>query len=145
MVAYLAAQLVDVHVFHFWKRLTRGKHLWLRNNASTIVSQFIDTFAVITITHFYARALPVDGGEAIWPQLWLFIATGFAFKVVAALVDTPVIYGAVALLRPYLRIDPTSEHHAAQVTLFGDVAPVSDEEEEVEDDPEETLGVWRED
>jgi queuosine precursor transporter len=39
MVAYLVAQLVDVQVFHFWKRLTKGKHMWLRNNGSTIVSQ----------------------------------------------------------------------------------------------------------
>ncbi|MEO1235640.1 MAG: queuosine precursor transporter [Planctomycetota bacterium] len=112
MVAYLAAQLIDVQVFHFWKRLTKGKHLWLRNNGSTIVSQFVDTFAVITITHFYARALPVDDGEAIWPQLWLFIATGFVFKLVAALVDTPLIYLAVAVLKRYLQIDPTAEHAA---------------------------------
>ncbi|MBO6514822.1 MAG: queuosine precursor transporter, partial [Phycisphaerales bacterium] len=43
MVAYLVAQLVDVQVFHFWKRLTKGKHLWLRNNGSTVVSQLVDT------------------------------------------------------------------------------------------------------
>ena len=110
MIAYLAAQFVDVQVFHFWKWLTGGKHLWLRNNGSTLVSQFVDTFAVITITHFYAHALPVDDNEAIWPQLWLFIATGYAFKLLAALVDTPVIYAAVHLLAPYLRIDPRTEH-----------------------------------
>ena len=53
MVAYLAAQFVDVYLFHFWKRLTKGKHLWLRNNGSTLVSQFLDMFLVITITHFF--------------------------------------------------------------------------------------------
>lgn len=37
MVAYLAAQFVDVYLFHFWKRLTNGKHLWLRNNGSTMI------------------------------------------------------------------------------------------------------------
>jgi uncharacterized PurR-regulated membrane protein YhhQ (DUF165 family) len=111
MVAYLIAQLVDVHVFHFWKKLTRGRHLWLRNNGSTLVSQFIDTFAVIVITHFFAHALPIDDGRALWPQLWLFIATGFAFKLVAALLDTPVIYAAVAVLRRYLRHDPVTAKH----------------------------------
>ena len=44
MIAYLIAQYLDVKAFHFWKKLTKGKHLWLRNNASTIFSQFVDTF-----------------------------------------------------------------------------------------------------
>ena len=120
MIAYLAAQMIDVQVFHFWKWLTKGKHLWLRNNGSTIVSQFVDTFAVITITHFYAQALPVNADNPIWPQLWLFIATGFAFKLLAALLDTPLIYLAVYLLKGYLQIDPTREHHAdaEEVQMF---------------------------
>jgi queuosine precursor transporter len=112
MIAYLAAQFCDVYIFHFWKRLTRGKHLWLRNNASTMVSQFIDTFAVITITHFYAHALPMNADKAIWPQLWLFIVTGYVFKFTVALIDTPIIYLAVHVLKGYLRIDPTIEHVA---------------------------------
>ncbi len=110
MIAYLTAQFVDVQVFHFWKWLTRGRHLWLRNNASTLVSQFVDTFAVITITHFWAHALPVDEARPIWPQLWIFIATGYAFKSLAALLDTPVIYIAVGWLSRYLGIDPRREH-----------------------------------
>ncbi|MGP1346605.1 MAG: queuosine precursor transporter [Phycisphaerales bacterium] len=106
MVAYLAAQLIDVHVFHFWKRWTGGKHLWLRNNGSTLVSQLVDTTAVILITHFYARALPVDEADPIWPQLLLFIFTGYMFKMLAALVDTvPFYLGAFRLAR-YLRLPP---------------------------------------
>ena len=112
MIAYFAAQFVDVYVFHFWKRFTQGKHLWLRNNGSTMVSQIVDTTAVILITHFYARALPIDTQQALWPQLWLFIATGYAFKFTAALLDTPVIYIAVRYLGPYLQIDPQKEHAA---------------------------------
>ena len=42
MIAYLVAQFTDVHMFHFWKRLTKGKHLWLRNNGSTLISQLVD-------------------------------------------------------------------------------------------------------
>ena len=105
MVAYLAAQLCDVHLFHFWKRLTKGKHLWLRNNASTLVSQFVDTFAVITITHFYAKALPIDEAQAIWPQLWTFIRTGYVFKLLSALIDTVPFYLGTRWLHRYLGID----------------------------------------
>lgn len=109
MVAYLVAQFVDVYVFHFWKRLTRGRHLWLRNNGSTMVSQMVDTVAVILITHFYAHALPVNPDHPVWPQLWLFIATGYAFKFVAALLDTvPFLWGVRVLVR-YLRLPPPGE------------------------------------
>jgi uncharacterized integral membrane protein (TIGR00697 family) len=110
MVAYLAAQFCDVFLFHFWKRLTRGRHLWLRNNGSTLISQFVDTFAVITITHFYARALPIDANAALWPQLWVFIGSGYVFKLVVALLDTIPFYLGVAWLSKFLEIDPTAEH-----------------------------------
>ena len=106
MVAYMVAQLIDVQVFHFWKRLTRGKHLWLRNNGSTLVSQLVDTVAVILITHFYASALPIDTDRGLWAQLGVFIATGYVFKILAALIDTlPFYYGSGVLAR-YLRIPP---------------------------------------
>ncbi len=49
MIAYLAAQFLDIRLFHFWKRLTRGRHLWLRNNASTICSQLLDTVLVVSV------------------------------------------------------------------------------------------------
>ena len=110
MIAYLAAQFCDVALFHFWKRLTKGRHLWLRNNGSTLVSQLVDTFAVITITHFYAHGLPIDPNAAIWPQLWVYIASGYAFKFVVALLDTIPFYFGVHLLGRYLEIDPHAEH-----------------------------------
>ncbi len=112
MVAYLSAQLCDVHLFHFWKNLTQGRHLWLRNNASTVVSQFVDTFAVISITHFYAGALPVDSTLPIWPQLWVFILTGYLFKFGTAILDTLPFYAGTAFLSRYLRIDTTAEYDA---------------------------------
>jgi len=112
MVAYLAAQFCDVYLFHFWKKLTRGRWLWIRNNGSTMVSQLIDTVAVILITHFYAHALPLDPGRGLWPQLLLYIATGYAFKVVVAAADTIPFYLGVKGLSRYLRIDPTVEHGA---------------------------------
>ena len=112
MIAYLAAQLIDVHVFHFWKRLTKGKHLWLRNNGSTLVSQFVDSFAVITITHFYAGALPVDAAQPLWPQLWTFILSGYVFKLLAALIDTVPFYIGTRWLRDYLQVGPDGVENA---------------------------------
>ena len=109
MVAYLAAQLCDVRLFHFWKRLTNGKHMWLRNNASTMVSQIVDTTAVILVTHFYAAALPVNADEPIWPQLMVFIASGYVFKLVVAALDTGPIYVAVHYLRPWLGLTENQE------------------------------------
>ena len=110
MIAYMAAQFCDVALFHFWKRITNGRHLWLRNNGSTLVSQFVDTFAVITITHFYAKGLPIDPTAAIWPQLGVFIASGYVFKLVIALVDTLPFYVGVHYLSRFLEIDPNAEH-----------------------------------
>jgi len=105
MIAYLAAQLCDVWLFHFWKRLTAGRHLWLRNNGSTLVSQAVDSFFVITITHFWARGLPLDADEALWPQLWVYIASGYVFKMLAALLDTVPFYLGVSWLSRYLQVD----------------------------------------
>jgi len=109
MLAYLAAQFVDVHMFHFWKRVTKGKHLWLRNNGSTMVSQLVDTTAVILITYFYARALPVNESLPIWPQLLLFILTGYTFKLLVALLDTGPFYLGSWWFRRYLRLAPPSQ------------------------------------
>ena len=109
MIGYLAAQLCDVSLFHFWKRLTGGRHLWLRNNGSTVVSQFVDSFAVITITHFYARGIPIDPDAALWPQLWIFIASGYVFKIVVALVDTLPFYIGVHYLSRYLELDSNAD------------------------------------
>ena len=110
MIAYLAAQFCDVYVFHFWKKVTKGRHLWLRNNGSTMISQLVDTIAVILITHYYAHALPIDPTESLALQLSLFIFTGYAFKFVIAAFDTIPFYLGVHFLKTYLRLDPTKEH-----------------------------------
>lgn len=114
MLAYMAAQFCDVYVFHFWKRLTAGRHLWLRNNGSTLVSQMVDSFAVITITHFWAGGIPIDAAEPLWPQLWVFIGSAYGFKVVVALLDTIPFYIGVTLLARYLAIDPYAEHGGSE-------------------------------
>jgi uncharacterized integral membrane protein (TIGR00697 family) len=110
MIAYMAAQFCDVYVFHFWKRVTKGRLLWVRNNGSTMISQLVDTTAVILITHYYAHALPVDPDESVGKQLALFIFTGYAFKFFAAAIDTVPFYIGVHFLKRYLQLDPMKEH-----------------------------------
>ncbi|MYF38748.1 MAG: queuosine precursor transporter [Gammaproteobacteria bacterium] len=118
MVAYLCAQFCDVRLFHFWKHLTKGKHLWLRNNGSTVVSQLIDQTAVILCIQFLPGGgeLPINENEGLWGQLIVLIASGYVFKLLVALVDTGPAYLAVKLLRPYLglkqyeEIDPGEFH-----------------------------------
>ena len=90
MIAYLISQTHDVYAFHFWKRKTKGKHLWLRNNASTIVSQAIDTAVFITIAFYGLVANEV---------LLSMIFGQYVLKVFIALFDTPFIYIATLTWR----------------------------------------------
>ena len=101
MFAYVTAQYVDVYVFHFLKKKTQGKHLWLRNNASTLVSQLVDSFAVISITF---GAVFLAGGMSLTTVLGLMFSN-YIFKMLSALLDTPIIYFAVAKLKPYLGLE----------------------------------------
>ena len=109
MVAYVAAQFCDVYLFHFWKKLTSGKHLWLRNNGSTLISQLVDTTAVILITYWFVKnGLPLNPDVSDTFELSIFIATGYTVKMLIALLDTIPFYWGVAWLKDYLEIDPNS-------------------------------------
>lgn len=105
MIAYLVAQTVDVRLFHFWKDLTKGKHLWLRNNASTTVSQLVDSTTILTIL-FVAGNL----GEEVNTigKLIILILNSYLFKFFFALFDTPLCYLGVKIFKDYEE-DP-SEH-----------------------------------
>lgn len=110
MIAYMAAQFTDVYLFHFWKRLTGGKHLWLRNNGSTLVSQIVDTTAVILINYWVGGLAGVLNDESpLAAQLLLLIFTGYTFKFLVALLDTLPFYYMTKRLSVYLEIDPLSE------------------------------------
>lgn len=93
MAAYLVAQFIDVQLFHFWKKLTKGKHLWLRNNASTFTSQFIDTFTVLFLLCTF--------GIIEWAYFTTLLINGFLFKILVALLDTPIIYFIVWRFKKY--------------------------------------------
>lgn len=95
MVAYLIAQLIDVRMFHFWKRLTKGKKLWLRNNASTVVSQLVDTTLVVLVLFVGREDADTMAG---------YIRDGWFFKAICALVDTLFIYIIVGYIRKLFRL-----------------------------------------
>lgn len=91
MTAYLLAQYVDIQVFHFWKRITKGKHLWLRNNFSTFFSQLIDTASVLFLLCSF--------GKIEWDKFSGLLLGSFLFKVLIAIIDTPFLYLAVFWFR----------------------------------------------
>ncbi len=95
MIAYLVAQFVDVRVFHFWKNLTKGKHLWLRNNFSTVFSQLLDTVLVTTVIFAGIESFGFISG-LIWD--------GWLFKVIFAAADTILIYLAIFAIRKYFNL-----------------------------------------
>lgn len=97
MLAYLAAQFIDIRIFHFWKKKTNGKHLWLRNNFSTFSSQFIDTFTVLFLLCSF-NVLP-------WEIFTGLLISGFLFKVIIAALDTPILYLIVFWFRKKFNLE----------------------------------------
>ena len=91
MLSYLFAQYIDIHIYHFWKNLTKGKMLWLRNNFSTFFSQFVDTFTIIFLLCL--------NNILNWDQFAGLLISGFLFKVLVALIDTPFLYLGVYFFR----------------------------------------------
>ena len=93
LIAFTLAQYHDVWAFHFWKKKTGGRWLWLRNNLSTIVSQFIDT----TIFMFVAFYLITPKFTAEF--IFALIIPYWIFKIVFALLDMPLVYAGVKWLK----------------------------------------------
>ena len=100
MIAYLVAQLVDVRLFHFWKKLTYGRHLWLRNNASTVLSQGVDTSLVVIV---------LFAGVESFNTILQYIISGWLFKILCAFVDTPLFYLGTYLARRNLNLKINEE------------------------------------
>ena len=90
MIAYLVSQHHDVFAFHFWRQKTKGRFLWLRNNASTMVSQALDTGLFITIAFWGVYSTEI---------LLNMLRTQYIIKLAIAACDTPFCYMLVGLLR----------------------------------------------
>ena len=101
MLAYLFAQFIDIHIYHFWKRLTNGKHLWLRNNFSTFSSQFVDTLTILVLLCSF--------NIISWDKFSGLLIAGFLFKVLIAMFDTPFLYLGVYFFKKRFRLKPNEE------------------------------------
>lgn len=101
MIAYLLAQFVDIRLFHFWKKLTKGKHLWLRNNFSTILSQLLDTLTVLILL--------CSLGALEWELFAVIFIGSFLFKVIVAALDTPLFYLFTFLIKRHFDLGDLDE------------------------------------
>lgn len=101
LAAYLLAQFIDVQIFHYWKRKTNGKHLWLRNNFSTFTSQLIDTATILILLCIF--------GVIDWSLFDTLMINGYMFKVIVAIFDTPIVYACVFGLRKFYGLKSIGE------------------------------------
>lgn len=90
LLAYLTAQIHDIWSFNWWKEKTNGRFLWLRNNASTIVSQLLDTIIFATVA-FYG-VLPFE-------IILSIIISEYFLKLMYAIGDTIPLYWLVKYAR----------------------------------------------
>jgi hypothetical protein len=93
LIAFFLSQTHDIWAFSFWKKQTQGKFLWLRNNLSTFISQFIDTTLFMFIA-FYMITPKFDVSF-----IFSLIIPYWLFKIAFAVIDTPLVYGLVYWLR----------------------------------------------
>ncbi|MFH1508763.1 MAG: queuosine precursor transporter [bacterium] len=101
LVAFLLSQFHDVWAFNFWKEKTKGKLLWLRNNFSTVISQFIDT-SVFMFIAFYMITPKFDVSFII-----SLIIPYWLFKIAFAVIDTPFVYLGVKWLKEKEELNET--------------------------------------
>lgn len=89
-VSYLVTQYADVYIFSWVREKTKGKYLWVRNNVSTFCSQLMANTIFLTIA-FWGVFSPED-----W---WTLFQTNLIARLSLAVLDTPIVYGAVYALR----------------------------------------------
>lgn len=100
LLAFLLSQLIDVYVFHAIKKKTGDKYIWLRSTGSTLISQLIDSFVVLTYAFYISRI----GKDNQW-SIQLVLAVGllnYTYKFLVAILLTPAIYLGHSLIEKYL-------------------------------------------
>jgi uncharacterized integral membrane protein (TIGR00697 family) len=91
ILACYTAQLVDITLYLWIRKITKGKWLWARNNGSTAISLFIDTFIVISFMTIF-HVLPID-------HMWPLIINSYLFKLLFSICSTPLFYVCVGIIR----------------------------------------------
>ena len=105
MLAYMVAQLLDVRLYHMWRRITKGKYLWIRNNGSTSISQLVDTFIVNSILFYWGF------GWEFWQGISVMLTIYF-YKLILAVLDTPLIYLSVAMIKKKFDLPDASAEYS---------------------------------
>jgi queuosine precursor transporter len=88
------AQIIDVTLYLWIKKLTKDKWLWLRNNGSTAISLFVDTFTAIS-------CLTILG---IFPkeQIWIIMLNSYSYKIFITICNTPLFYLLVGIIKKFI-------------------------------------------
>lgn len=85
LLAYLVSQFLDITIFSKIRQATKTKHLWMRNNGATLLSQIFDTFIFVTVAFAGATGYSLT-------VLWGIFITTYILKAFVAFLDTPFIY-----------------------------------------------------
>jgi len=89
---FASQKFPNIFAFHFWKDKTRGKHLWLRNNASTWISQAIDSVVFVFVAFYGVFEMSI---------LLSILFTTYFIKLLVAIFDTPVIYAGKWVMKKH--------------------------------------------
>ncbi|MEL6614803.1 MAG: queuosine precursor transporter [Bacteroidota bacterium] len=108
LVAYLVGQFVDITLFHWLRKKTQGRHLWLRATGSTLGSQFLDTFVVLSVAF---------AGQLAIADILAITLFNYGYKVLIAIGITPLIYLAHAGIDRYLG-EPVAESLIEQAEVL---------------------------
>ncbi|MFP3017331.1 MAG: queuosine precursor transporter [Candidatus Tisiphia sp.] len=91
IIACYTAQLIDITIYLWIRKVTHGRWLWLRNNGSTAISLFIDTCIVISFMSIFG-VLPID-------RMWSLIVNSYSFKLFFTICSTPLFYIGVSIIK----------------------------------------------
>lgn len=97
ITAFLIGQILDAHTFHWIKKMTGSKHIWLRATGSTLISQLVDSFVVLVVA-FYVF------GNWSFKQVIAVAIINYIYKFSAAIFLTPLLYVAHSIIDKYLGI-----------------------------------------
>lgn len=99
LIACYIAQKVDISLYLLLRKITKGRYLWVRNNVSTAISLFIDTFIVITVMTMF-NILPKEQKQAL-------ILNSYSWKLTFTILSTPLFYLCFAIIKSLIKQDDT--------------------------------------
>lgn len=98
IIAFLVSQLVDVYVFHYFKKITGHRFLWVRATGSTVISQLIDSYLILFIAFYLLGNWSID-------RIFSVGTFQYLYKIAFAILLTPLIYLAHHYIDKYLGRD----------------------------------------